>query len=98
MPTLLANQIQNSSNGRPWRCSRSIGLMPFISIDQTRSLSGCVVLLMGLHSCFLMNNCKRDMTRKNGVFIKQKQIDGREYSSNYRLVFLTVTKSTNKIN
>ncbi len=21
MPTLLANQVQNSSNGRPWRCS-----------------------------------------------------------------------------
>src|SRR2546426_1561744 len=65
MPTLLANQIQNSSNGRPWRCSWPIGLMPFISIDQTRSLSGCVVLLICLCSYPRMNICKRDDDEKN---------------------------------
>src|SRR5258708_26013260 len=82
MPTLLANQIQNSSNGRPWRCSWPIGLMPFISIDQTRSLSGCVVLLICLRSYLTMNICKRDDNEKNNVvLIKQEQMLAREYSS-----------------
>src|SRR5947209_20255870 len=67
MPTLLANQIQNNSNGDPWRCSWLIGLMPFISTDQTRSLSGCAVLLIMPTSCVRMHLLKRYVDEKYRV-------------------------------
>jgi hypothetical protein len=40
METLAANQIQNSSTGLPWRSASGIGLIPLVSMLQTRSLSG----------------------------------------------------------
>ena len=34
---LAANQIQNSSSGRPWRSASGLGLIPLVSMLQARS-------------------------------------------------------------
>ena len=37
---LAAHQIQNMSNGLPWRSDSGIGLIPLVSMLQTLSLAG----------------------------------------------------------